>query len=203
MTVLRATRWQTNGHMMADVAKLGYLEGRVLDTTYGKGVFWRNWQPEVLVGCDINPLKAKDLCCDFRHLPFGNQSFDAVVYDPPYQTNGTPSLRRRGEVTGNWTRYGITATWGEDRANLMEDGLVEAARVAKKFLLVKCMNQVVSGHVHWQTYRLVSLMTTRTPLRLWRLEDQFDFLRDPRPQDTRPQRHARGNYSTLLVFRRL
>ena len=34
--VMRATRWSTNAEMIADAARLGYVEGRVLDTTYGR-----------------------------------------------------------------------------------------------------------------------------------------------------------------------
>ena len=43
MTVFTATRWATNAEMIEDVARLGYLDGSVLDVTYGLGTFWKNW----------------------------------------------------------------------------------------------------------------------------------------------------------------
>jgi hypothetical protein len=180
--------------MIADVAQLGYLDGRVLDVTYGKGVFWKVWQPDILVGCDLDPTKARDLCCDFCHLPFADGSWDAVVYDPPYQCNGTPGWNG----SGVWTRYGVVTMWGNDRANLMERGAREGARVAKNFFLVKCMDQVVGGRLWWQTDQMTQVVTAEGFTKV----DRFDFLRPPRPSDGRRQRHARANYSTLLVFQR-
>src|SRR5690606_27767225 len=46
VTVLAAHRWRNNAEMIADVAKLGYITGDVLDTTYGRGGFWTVYMPE-------------------------------------------------------------------------------------------------------------------------------------------------------------
>lgn len=98
--VLAAQRWQTNAHLLADAARLGYLDGRVLDATYGPhGGFWKVWRPDDLTTSDR--YAAAHVAADFRVLPFRDQAFDAVVFDPPYKLSGTPALGQFDE------RYGI------------------------------------------------------------------------------------------------
>jgi hypothetical protein len=54
LPVAAAKRWPTNAHLIADVARLGYLDGRVIDVTYGEhGGFWKVWRPEHLVAHDL------------------------------------------------------------------------------------------------------------------------------------------------------
>ncbi len=72
--------------LIADVERLGYLPGTVLDPTYGLGNFWNVYRPAQLTGCDIDPEKSPiGYSVDFRKLPFGDGEFDAVVFDPPYR----------------------------------------------------------------------------------------------------------------------
>lgn len=195
MTVLTATAWKSNAEMIADVAKLGYLDGEVLDTTYGYGTFWQCWQPEYLTACDLDPDKSPvgypvDFCC----LPFSRGSFDAVVFDPPYKLNGTS--RPQDHTTDE--RYGVhvPSRW-QDRHYLMTIGLWECLRVSRRYVLMKCMDQVVSGQKRWQTHIFTSIAEARGHT----LVDRFDLLVTPRPQpEGRRQVHSQGNYSTLLVF---
>jgi hypothetical protein len=186
--VLVAGKWATNGHLIADVAKLGYLNGSVLDTTLGEsGVFWKQWRPERLVGCTLGAAGA-DVIANFTRLPFADRSFDAVVIDAPYKLNGTPSEPDE--------RYGVhIPTRWQDRMTLIMDGVEECARVAREHLLVKCMDQVCSGRKRWQTIEVVKVAEGVG----WELADRFDMLGTPRPQRG-PQVHARSNYSSLLVF---
>ena len=192
--ILSAQRWPNNAEMIADVAKLGYLDGDVLDVTYGYGNFWNTWVPESLTACDLNiELSPLGVSVDFTDLPFGDSSFDAVVFDPPYKLNGTPtpSVDRR---------YGVhePTTW-QDRHQLIRDGLSECARVSKRYVLLKCMDQVCSGKKRWQTIEF----TNHAEALGFRLDDRFDLLNRPRPQPSgRRQLHAQVNYSTLLVFKR-
>lgn len=184
-------RWRDNAAMIADVANLGYLDGTCLDVTWGYGTFWKDWSPEFLVACDIRPDRVPPggFVADFRSLPFLNEAFDVVIYDPPYKLNGEPDPD---------DRYGTheRRRW-QDRILLMEEGLTECLRVAKKRVLCKCADQVVSGHKVWQTDILTNLATYHG----WHKEDRFDLLRTPRKQpEGRRQVHSRGNTSTLLVF---
>jgi hypothetical protein len=193
----------TNGHLIADVARLGYLraEWLTLDPTYGKGRWWTVWQPAVLVASDLYTIPLSGgLGVDFRDLSHDDSTFDAVAFDSPYKLNGTPTA----EVDG---QYGVDVvrSWRE-RHELIRDGLAECARVlrSKGVLLLKCQDQVCSGAVRWQTDEF----TTHAERLGLRKVDRLDFLTSSRPQPPRSradgqpsvQQHARRNYSTLLVF---
>jgi hypothetical protein len=192
--ILAAQPWPSNAEMIYDVASLGYLDGYVLDPTYGLGTFWRQWVPERFEYSDIKLDGSHH--ADFTDLPWVSKTFDAVVYDPPYKLNGTPS---EPDV-----RYGVdvVATW-QERMGLCEQGALECWRVLKPggYLLWKCMDQVCSGKVRWQTYEFTNFMV-RGGL-FCELVDRFDFLMTPRTQPVgRRQVHAARNYSTLLVFKK-
>lgn len=194
-SVLAAYAWPTNGHLMADVARLGYLNGSVLDVTYGKGVFWKIYKP-----LDLTTHAIKIDGVDFRHLPHPDRSFDVVVLDPSFKLNGTPTK----DVD---ERYGVDvpSRW-QDRMQMIRDGMTECSRVARYYLLLKCQAQVVSGHVRWQDLEFanhgISLGLT--------LVDRFDMLGTGRPQPERTRRdgnpsvqqHAYGRPSSLLVFQK-
>lgn len=200
LPVMAYGSWPNNGALIADVARLGYLDGRVLDCTFGYGTFWRDWQPGLLVRWDLDPAKSPDCLdgVDFTRLPVGDRSFDAVVFDPPYKLNGRPDAAVD-------ERYGVheVSRW-QDRMALMRAGLVECCRVARLHVLVKCQDQVCSGRVRWQTDE----MTDAARAQGFGKVDRFDF-ETYRPQpgsnpDGSPRRqvHARRNTSSLLVFRR-
>jgi hypothetical protein len=198
MNILTATAWKDNAEMMAAVHELGYLDGSVLDCTYGLGNFWKVFQPVNFIGTDIDTHRSPyGISVDFTAMPFKPGQFTNVVFDPPYKLNGTPDLMIDG-------RYGVDARkrW-QDRMALMADGLVECARVADRRVLLKCMDQVVAGNKIFQTIE----MTQVAGMAGMHLVDRFDLLHSPRPQppinrdgSTRYQQHTQQNYSTLLVF---
>lgn len=180
---------------MVDVKRLGYLGiGKVLDATYGEGVFWKEvkWNAlNTLITLDkFTPAMVKG---DFTNLPFRDNQFAAVIDDPPYKFNGTPSPFEK--------RYGVhLPTRWQDRLSLIRESVTECARVVapKGYLLVKCMDQVVSGKVVWQTDAI-----TRTAFDAGLTKvDRFDFLVNPREQPHDRQVHARRNSSALLVFQK-
>ena len=191
--------WQNNAQLIRDgVVPLGYLASwmKVLDPTYGQGRFWTLWRPERLITCDIDPSKSPiGYALDFTAMPFDDSIFDAVVFDPPYKLNGTG-----GSVTSD-EAYGVAdrTSW-QDRHSLIKLGIAECQRVCAPsgYVLVKCMDQVCSGHVRWQTDEF-SAHAQSLGLRK---VDRFDLL-SSRPQPPgRRQIHARRNYSTLLVFKK-
>jgi hypothetical protein len=185
--------WRTNGELIADVARLGYLDGHVLDVTYGLGRFWTEWRPARLTAIDLDPTKSPSLPegADFRTLPYEDRSFDAVVIDPPYRFTGTADQPFDGA-------YGLepSVRW-QDRMQLILDGVTECCRVSRGFVLAKVQAQVVSGRVRWQDVEVVRTAETAG----WRLVDRFDLVTPQRKQPTgRRQVHARRNHSTLLVL---
>lgn len=189
--------WATNAELIADVAVLGWLSDdlSVLDVTYGEGAFWTKYRPPLLTGVDLNPAKSlTGEPVDFRSLPYADRSFDVVVFDPPYKLNGTPSL------DGFDGAYGVeVATRWQDRMQLIADGAAECARVARKHLLVKCQDQVVSGKMRWQT----DVVTDIAYAAGFRKADRLDFRSNGLPQPPgRRQQHARHSVSQLIVFTR-
>lgn len=192
--VLAAHTWANNAAMIADVAQLGYLDGHVLDASYGLGRFWTRWKPEQFTAHDIDPAKAPDGPADFRALDYPDAHFDAVVLDGPYKLNGTPT-----EAIDAPYGVHVPAT-RDERMALCVAGIVECARVARTHLLVKCQDQVNGGKVRWQT-RIFADIGEECG---FRLVDRFDLLgkHRPQPMEGRRQEHAHGRPSTLLVFRR-
>ena len=193
--VLSIQKWATNSHLIADCARLGYLrkEWRTMDPTYGEGVFWSVWQPDILIASDLDPAKSPSgTSVDFRKLPYMDRSFEAVVFDPPYKLNGTPTEKIDG-------RYGVAeSTRWQDRMTLMREGVRECARCANDVLLVKCQDQVVSGRIRWQTLAMIEEVE---PLGFG-LKDRLDFLSHRAQPKGRRQLNAERCSSQLLVFKR-
>ncbi len=189
--------WKNNAEMIRDCARLGYLhdEWLTLDPTWGKGNFWTKWRPATLIASDIvQHLSPQGYSVDFRDMPWEDDQFGAVVFDPPYKLNGTPSL----DMDESYGVH-IPARW-QDRMALVTDGVQECARVLAPggFLLVKCQDQVVSGQVRWQT----DIVTAEAAAAGCEKVDRLDLLSyRPQPKGRR-QVHARRNSSTLLVFRK-
>lgn len=192
------SEWPSNGHLIADCHRLGYIADldTVLDCTYGYGVFWSVWKPKgyLFHGSDNDPEKSPDDPCgaDFRKMYHKDQSFDVVVFDPPYTFRGTSTL-------ASDERYGVheNANWKE-RWQDIYDGLEECCRVAKRRVLMKCQASVVSGKVRWQDIEAVNVAEQCG----FGLRDRFDFLSyRPQPVGT-SQKTARRNASTLLILER-
>lgn len=192
MLVLAATAWKSNAEMIEAVHQLGYLKDsdHVLDPTYGRGTWWKNWQPKSL----IRGLS------DFRSMPFYNGEFDAIAFDPPYVSVGGRKTTTLGEYHN---RYGMDDA-PTSPAGVQEDinlGLRECHRVLKPkgILIVKCQDYISSGKF-WngtfftQLYAIQTLGMT--------MIDRLEHIGSARPQPHATQVHARRNLSTLFVLRK-
>lgn len=191
-TVVRGT----NGVLIAEAARLGYLgdeASTVLDTTYGRGLFWTRYRPPgLIVSAD-----------DFRNLSRPDRSIDVVVFDPPYISTGN---RDTSSVPDLYDRFGLGELTGWHAIRrLIDDGLAECARVVARrgFVLVKCMDYVESGRKVWNTFH-VHAEAERLGLRM---VDRFHHLTGGGPQPTtnldgtpRRQRTAREVSSMLMIF---
>jgi len=200
VTVLAAHRWNSNAELLADVARLGYLDGRVLDATYGEGTFWNVYRPDDFTAFDLDPEKSPiGYGLDFTdQSAFPNDwwinGFDTVVFDAPYKLNGTPD----GAIDG---RYGVhEVRTAQQRIDLMILGIRRLSALVKHrgYMLVKCQDQVCSGRMWWQT----DIMTIVAEYCGLNKVDRFDLIGHHRPQPMkgRRQKHAHGRPSTLLVF---
>lgn len=193
-------QWRTNADLIADVARLGYLDGTVLDVTYGEGAFWRVYSPPGLLTNDLHKDNPTGLHDDYRALSFDDNAVDAIVFDPPYKLNGTPAMGAMDERYGTGRRTTRDEVLGDIIA-----GALEGLRVTRRYLLVKCQDQVEGGRVRWQTDIVTEALTgpraPESPAPTARKVDRFDLVTHPRAQPAgRRQLTARRNHSTLLVF---
>ncbi len=211
--------WRTNADLLYDVWRLGYVEGFVYDITPGAGGLWskRLQIPGGYVdGIEQILLNIKKT--DFRKTSFDDRTWDTVFYDAPYKLNGNPD--GLPELS---KRYGVDVpTTINERHTLMIQGLAECIRISRRYILVKCQDQVANGKVHWQTRMLANFAAGGIVLdpateNGWRAVprarqiDRFDMLGHHIPQPMGPserypqgraQKHAHGRPSTLLVFER-
>lgn len=172
---------------------------KVADVTYGTGAFWRS------VNKDDYELSATDIKeeyggIDFRRLPYDDESFDALVIDPPYMHSPgktqTPSARTS-------YRNRDTALRISDIITLYAEGFNEAWRVLRRdgILIVKCQDTVSAGRqilVHIELHSILEEMGF-VP------EDLFVVVqRNKPPLDPKwkKQYHARKNHSYFMVYRK-
>jgi len=134
-------------------------------------------------------------------MDYEDQTFDAVVLDPPYVSVGG---RSTSGINGMHAAYGmdgapLTPQGVQDDINA---GLVECFRVVKKggIVLVKCQSYVTSGKL-WPGTFLTWEFAGKCG---FQLVDHLVHVAGPRPQPEGrgPQKHARRNSSDLLVLRR-
>ena len=112
------------------------MQKKILDVTCGARSIWFNKHHPNAIYCDkrreehkglwknagnctldINP----DLICDFTSLPFSNNSFSLVVFDPPHLTGAKETawlVKKYGKLDENWP-------------NMLHDGFTECMRVLK------------------------------------------------------------------------
>jgi hypothetical protein len=189
----------TNGVLIAEVKRLGYIVEPVLDVTYGRGGFWTRYRPELFWDHDLHTRDG----VSFLDLPEDDESFPTVVFDPPYISTGN---RETSSVDDLYDRFGLGELkgWRQIRA-LIDGGLAECARVLapRGYLLVKCMDYTESGKKVWNTFHVYD-QAEQLGLRM---VDRFHHLTGGGPQPLnnldgtpREQKTAREVTSMLLVF---
>ena len=106
---------------------------KILDACCGSRMFWFNKENTETIYmdnrtedtrlCDSRRLIVKpDIIADFRNMPFEDESFYLVVFDPPH-------LLRGGDKSFLKLKYGrLNSTWKDD----IEQGLSECWRVLKQ-----------------------------------------------------------------------
>ncbi len=105
----------------------------ILDMCCGSRMFWFDKNDERTLFCDVRQEDhilcdgrrlsiSPDQIADFRSLPFCDEQFSLVIFDPPHLVNA-------GETSWMRAKYGALhkATWRED----IKAGFAEAFRVLK------------------------------------------------------------------------
>jgi hypothetical protein len=193
----------TNDEVFPHVLQLYVQPGSlVADVTYGKGVFWK------AVPKDRYDLRPTDLRMgvDCRDLPYGDATFDCVVFDPPYMhtPGGTAHQNHQNfeqYYYNNGTENG-DKKYHEAVLDLYFKGAREAYRVLRSegIYIVKCQDEVCANQQRLSHVEIINELATMGFI----VEDLFVVLRKNRPGVSRMLRqvHARKNHSYFLVFRK-
>lgn len=115
------------------------MEKKILDVTCGSRTIWFNKTHPAAVYCDSRResytgiwestkndcerqcVIAPDIQCDFTDLPFADNTFTLVIFDPPH-------LERAGENSWMRKKYGVLS---DNWPQMLHDGFRECMRVLK------------------------------------------------------------------------
>lgn len=98
----------------------------ILDVCCGSRMFYFDKNSPDVIYCDIRDEDHilcdgrklgvhPNIICDFKELPFGDNKFDMVIFDPPH-------LKSVGENGWQYKKYGkLEKNWQEDIKNAMDE----------------------------------------------------------------------------------
>ncbi len=191
----------TNEQLIAEVAGLYLTDGDVVaDVTYSTGRFWKKVKTSRyrILASDLMPECPGVIAADFRALPYGDGSVDALVFDPPYihsPGKGMLATRYNGRQTTDMITYAQIIA-------LYRGGMTEAARVLRDGgqLWVKCKDTLASERQRWSH---ITIYEIAQELGLYP-RDLF-LLVPPAPSSVTTGRwarqlHARKVHSYLWIF---
>lgn len=192
----------TNDEVFPHVLSLYVSPGSlVADVTFGKGVFWRK------VPAGVYQLLATDLSegIDCRNLPYGDETIDCVVFDPPYMhTPGGTAHADHQNYEGYYrnNRASSVKKYHEAVLDLYFTASREAFRILRHggIYIVKCQDEVCANQQRLTHVELINELGAHGFV----VEDLFVVIRNGRPGVSRilTQAHARKNHSYFLVFRK-
>ncbi|MBI5242580.1 MAG: helix-turn-helix domain-containing protein [Elusimicrobia bacterium] len=194
----------TNDELFPHILSLYVAPGsKIADATYGKGIFWKS------VPKGTYRLLATDALegVDCRSLPYGSDSIDCVVLDPPYMhtPGGTAHVGHQnyeGYYRNNSTTNGSGRKYHEAVLDLYFAAGIEAHRVLRNqgIFVVKCADEVCANQQRLTHVELINEYCGGGFV----VEDIFVLVRRNRPGVSRmlKQMHARKNHSYFLVFRK-
>jgi hypothetical protein len=174
-----------------------YHEPILLDATWGGGRMWRGCPYQPSTRFDTRALPGVDVVGEWSDLPrlFESSAFQAIVWDPPHQTDGGI-----GALHGDWgNNYGTTGAnvRGYDNISHLYPDFLKAARAVLQpevgMLLVKIADQV---HAQEQQLQAVDfVLACRADG--WTVCEMVPKMRRPGPIDPRWRRqlHVRKAWS--------
>lgn len=217
---------QTNDQVFPHILSIYIPQGSsIADVTFGRGVFWRKVDTSkyIFFPSDIKTKGLPKGCkggIDSRKLPYGNASFDAIVFDPPYMHtpggtahNGHQNFEKYYANNEDQNQDIVKAIWKETNGNppkyheavldLYFRSAKEAFRVLRKngIYVVKCQDEVCANK-----QRLTHIEITIELEKIgFIVEDLFVVMRNGKPGVSRlknKQYHARKNHSYFMVYRK-
>lgn len=135
------------------------MQKKILDATCGSKTMWFNKQHPAAIYCDKRSEsfdlyfgKARtskhachitpDVICDFTDLPFDDNSFPLVIFDPPHLVKAKETawlVKKYGKLDENWR-------------DMLHDGFAECMRVLKPdgVLVFKWSEYDISANEVWK-----------------------------------------------------
>lgn len=121
----------------------------ILDATVNVGRFWRG-STRPVIGLDIDSRYNPDVVGDNRNMPFEDETFDVVVYDPPHIPN-----QGQDRTKDFNSRFGLglkaSAEQGYNFSHLYPPFVREAYRVLRPegILLAKITDYIHNHRYQW------------------------------------------------------
>jgi hypothetical protein len=189
-----------NDELFRNVVPFYFREGdRIADVTYGKGVFWKKINTSNYDFFKSDLLTCPETPYDFKKLPYDNEFFNGVVFDPPYVHNPGRLI-----VDSNYRNADTTkGFYHKDIINLYRLGMIESNRVLKKdgFLLVKCKDEIESSKQYMSHIEVHDIAIREMEMIV---KDLFVLTQNAKPcVQFKNQKHARKNHSYLWVFQKI
>jgi hypothetical protein len=132
---------------------------QILDATVNAGRFWRGSQRPV-IGMDINPRFHPQVVGDNLSMPFRDEVFDVVVYDPPHIPN-----QGKDRIKDFNTRFGLvlksSAEHGYNFSHLFSPFICEAYRVLKSEGILFCK---IADYIHNHRLQWALLTLSKQPM---------------------------------------
>jgi len=187
-----------NSDLFKAVSELYLKEGHyIADVTYGKGVFWKQIDIAKYHFYPSDLLTVKKALYDFKFLPYKDNTFDVVVFDPPYCHNPGKMMSNKNYLNAETTK----GLYHQDIMELYEKGLMEAKRILKTngIILVKCKDEIESSIQQWSH---IEIQNIATKIGLYAKDL---FILNPKAYPViqyKRQQHARKNHSYLWIFKK-
>jgi DNA modification methylase len=205
-----------NSEIFPNILNLYVKEkSKIADVTFGKGVFWKNINKSKydLYLSDLKTVGLSRGCIggiDSRQLPYLSESFDVIVFDPPYMhTPGGTAHNGHQNFEGYYANNEDSdidiesqPKYHEAVLDLYFKSASEAYRVLKKkgIYIVKCQDEVCANK-----QRLTHIELTNELQKIGFIaEDIFVVVRKNKPGVSRikEQKHARKNHSYFMIYRK-
>lgn len=171
---------------------------KILDATVNAGRFWVGTKRKI-VGLDIDPKYKPTVVGDNTDMPFDDESFDVIVYDPPHIPNW-------GGAKDFDTRFGLGAKSpienGYNFTHTFPPFLKEAYRVLRKNGILFCK---IADYVHGHKFQWahVEVINAAIPLGFTACDCIVKIRKGPmRDPKWKKAHHARRQHCYWLVFRK-